>query len=147
MAAEDRRGGHRIRGRPDDGNRQDGATAPGVRPVSARLITLGLAFAPYASLAALDGWWHEKGRVVPKVEQGLHAALALLLIAFVTLVARAQATAALATFAVFVAVLLADEFGFHAAIARRERVLHWCADACLAGFVLFWLVYDGVVAT
>lgn len=113
--------------------------------MSPRLIVLGLAFAPYAGLAALDGWWHEKARVVPKIEQALHAALALLLVAFVTLVVRAQVTAALLCFAAFVGVLLTDEFGFHGHIARRERVLHWCADACLAGFVLFWLVYDGVL--
>lgn len=113
--------------------------------MSMRLIALGLAFTPYAGLAALDGWWHEKGRVVPKVEQALHAALAVLLLVFVTLVVRGQATAALIAFALFVPVLLIDELGFHGPIVRRERVLHWCADACLAGFVLFWLAYDGVL--
>jgi hypothetical protein len=109
-----------------------------------RLLSLALALTPYAALAGYDGWLHEKARVVPRIEQALHAGLALSLIAFVTLVVRAQSNAAFIALGVFAILLLADEFGYHAPLESRERRIHWLADAALAGFVVFWCWLDGV---
>lgn len=109
-----------------------------------RLLWLAAGFLPYVALAGYDGWLHEKSRVVPRVEQLLHAGLALALVVFVVLVVRAQVTAALMALGIFGLLLAADELGYHAALAPRERRIHWLADAALAGFVLFWLRVDGV---
>jgi hypothetical protein len=110
-----------------------------------RLLWLSLAFAPYAALAGYDGWLHEKARVVPRIEQTLHAGLAIALIAFVVLVMRAQTLPALIAFGLFTTILLFDELGFHAPLARHERRIHWLADTALVGFVLFWLWLDGAI--
>lgn len=110
-----------------------------------RLAWLALAFLPYFSLAAYDGWLHEKARVVPRVEQWLHAGLFVFLVAFIVFVARASTPAALTAFAIFAVILLIDELGYHAQLARHERRIHWLADAALGGFVVFWLCFDGVI--
>lgn len=110
-----------------------------------RLFLLALGFAPYAALAGYDGWLHEKARRVPRVEQALHAVLAVAMLAFVVLVIRAEIVAGLVVFAVFAVVLLIDELGFHAELDRRERRIHWSADAALLGFVCWWLWVDGVI--
>ena len=110
-----------------------------------RLAWLALAFLPYFSLAAYDGWLHEKARVVPRVEKWLHAGLFVFLVAFIFFVIRAHTRPALIAFAVFTAFLLIDELGYHAPLARHERHIHWLADAALGGFVLFWLWFDGVI--
>jgi dipeptide/tripeptide permease len=110
-----------------------------------RLFWLGLGFSPYLLVACYDGWLHEKARVVPRVEKVLHAGLFLSLIAFVFLVAREHTLAALTVLAVFITFLLIDELGYHAELARHERRVHWLADALLAGFVAFWLCFDGIL--
>jgi hypothetical protein len=109
-----------------------------------RLLWLALGFAPYVALAGYDGWLHEKARVVPRVEQVLHALLALTLIAFVVFVVRAQTFWALVSLGGFSVALLADEFGYHAHLARHERRIHWLADSALLCFVLWWLWLDGI---
>jgi len=111
-----------------------------------RVLWLALAFSPYFALACYDGWLHERARVVPRVEKALHAGLFVSLIAFMVLVVRARTAAALVTFGVFVVLILIDELGYHAPIALRERRVHWLADAALAGFVVFWLGLDGILA-
>lgn len=110
-----------------------------------RLLWLALAFAPYATLAGYDGWLHEKARSVPRVEQALHAGLAIALIAFGVFVVRAQTLPALIALGLFAIILLFDELGFHAPLAWRERRVHWLADTALAGFVFFWLWLDGAI--
>ena len=37
-------------------------------------------------------------------------------------------------------VLAIDEFGFHGALAARERKVHYLADLSLAGFACLWLI-------
>ena len=110
-----------------------------------RVLALAVGLAPYALLAGYDGWLHEKARVVPRFEQALHAGLAVTLIAFVVLVFRGATVPALAALAAFTVLLLSDEFGFHAQVARHERRIHWLADAALAGFVVYWLRLDDVI--
>lgn len=102
-------------------------------------------FIPYAVLASYDWWLHGHARSVPRTEQILHAALALGLGVFLSLVAAANTVAALSVFAVFVIVLLFDEFGFHRHIEKHEQRVHWLADTALLGFVLYWLWFDGVI--
>ena len=45
-----------------------------------RNIWLGIALVPYFALAGVDFWMHERGRRVPRVEQWVHAGLALTMI-------------------------------------------------------------------
>lgn len=110
-----------------------------------RLLWLALGFLPYAALAGYDGWLHEKARVVPRIEQALHAALALSMLLFVVLVIRGEVVAGMVAIAGFAVVLLIDELGFHAMLDRRERRIHWFADAALLGFVVWWLYIDGII--
>jgi hypothetical protein len=110
-----------------------------------RSMMIFMGFVPYAILAAYDGWLHGHARAVPRTEQILHAALALSLGIFLSLVAAANTVAALAVFAVFVVLLLFDEFGFHGDIEKHEQRVHWLADTALLGFVLYWLWFDGVI--
>jgi hypothetical protein len=97
---------------------------------------VGASFLPYLALALYDGWMHEKARRVPMVEQGLHAVLALSIIALVTGMVLDAQRVAWAALAVFVLAALADEFGFHGALSRRERGVHFAAWAALALFVI-----------
>jgi hypothetical protein len=110
-----------------------------------RLILLALGFLPYLALAGYDGWLHEKARVVPRVEKWLHAGLFVALSVFIALVVRERTMAALAAFAAFVALLLIDELGYHADLARHERRIHWLADFALGAFVVYWLWFDGIL--
>jgi hypothetical protein len=105
---------------------------------SLRMVWLGLAFAPYAALAAFDGWLHEKARRVPRVEQILHALAALSLLTFVVLAFSARNMAASFVLPVFLATAFADEFGFHRHLDPRERRVHFASYAALALFVVTW---------
>lgn len=96
---------------------------------------LVLALLPYLALAGFDGWLHEKARRVPRLEQFLHALLFVSFVALLFGVFGARPGFALAALAVFVPAACADEFGFHAALERRERRVHHAAYACFAGFV------------
>lgn len=107
------------------------------------LIFIG--FIPYVMLAGYDCWLHGHARAVPRIEQILHAVLAVSLVFFLSLVASNNIIAALSVFAVFVLVLLIDEFGFHRQIEKHEQRVHWLADSALLGFVLYWLWFDGVI--
>jgi hypothetical protein len=97
---------------------------------------VGASFLPYLALALYDGWMHEKARRVPIVEQGLHAALALSIIALVTGMALDAQRVAWTALAVFVVSTLADELGFHRGLPRRERGVHFAAWSALALFVV-----------
>ena len=104
----------------------------------------GLLFAslvPYLALSAYDGWLHEKARRVPRVEQLLHAALALSAIAIIAGLFTHRAWLAVPALAVFAPAAIADEWGFHGPLERRERRLHHVAYASFAGFLLVaaWL--------
>lgn len=96
---------------------------------------------PYLALSAYDGWLHEKARRVPRIEQLLHAALALSAAALIFGLFAGRAWLALPALAVFVPAACADELGFHGMLESRERRLHHVAYASFAGFVLVaaWL--------
>lgn len=104
-----------------------------------RTIWLALALVPYASLALYDGWLHERARRVPRVEQWLHAGAFCSLIVFVGTAFRAQNQIALVALSIFVPIGAADEFGFHAHLAQRERRIHFASYAALGVFVFVWL--------
>lgn len=98
-------------------------------------FVLAGSLAPYLVLALYDGWLHERARRVPRVEQGLHAALFLTGVAFVAGVFTGRMGIAVPALALFAVAAVADEWGFHGMLAVRERRLHHVAYACFAGFV------------
>ena len=61
-----------------------------------RNVWLGLMLLPYLAAAGVDAWMHERGRRVPRVEQLLHAALAVAMTVFLACVFTGHAPAALA---------------------------------------------------
>jgi hypothetical protein len=103
-----------------------------------RTIWLGLALLPYATLAGIDTWLHERSRKVPRTEQALHAGAAVGLLVFLGAVFSARNTIALCALCAFVVVASADEFGFHAHLAARERRVHFASYLALLAFVLVW---------
>jgi len=111
------------------------------RAMSRNLI-LAMAYAPYLGCAAWDGWLHERARRVPRIEQALHAGLAVAMIVFVWAVFTARASTALVALGTFVVMHLWDAFGYHAGIAPRERRVHAYANVALIAFVAVWLLLD-----
>jgi hypothetical protein len=103
-----------------------------------RLVWLGLALLPYATLAGIDTWLHERSRKVPRTEQALHAGAALSLLVFLGAAFGAMTTIAVCALCVFAAVASADEFGFHAHLAARERRVHFASYGALLVFILVW---------
>ena len=104
----------------------------------------GILFAsllPYLALSAYDGWLHEKARRVPRMEQVLHATLALSAATLIYALFFDRPWLAVPALAVFVPAACADEFGFHGLLEQRERRLHHVAYASFAAFVLVasWL--------
>ena len=98
--------------------------------------TLLLSLAPYLCLALYDSWLHERSRRVPLMEQAFHgAALVCLLSLMAGLFLDHPPLVIPATLGFGIAAIV-DEVGFHGALARRERLLHFAAYACFAGFVL-----------
>jgi hypothetical protein len=104
-------------------------------PTVAQKVLLFASLVPYLALSAYDGWLHEKARRVPRVEQGLHAILAVSAATFIFSLFTGRAPFALPALAVFAVAACADEFGFHGALAYRERRLHHVAYASFAAFV------------
>ena len=104
-----------------------------------RTLSLALALVPYAALAGCDAWLHEKARVVPRVEKWLHAGLALSLIAFLGAAFGSAGPLALVALGVLLALAAVDELGFHRALARTERRVHFASYAALGVFVLVWI--------
>jgi hypothetical protein len=105
-----------------------------------RLLWLSLGLVPYLSLAGIDAWMHERHRRVPRIEQALHAGLAIAIGGFLTGVFTQRTALAAVALAAFIALLVADEAGFHRGIAARERRVHVASWIALAGFVLLWRV-------
>ena len=103
-----------------------------------RTLWIALGLIPYATLAGIDAWMHEKSRRVPKVEQLLHAAAGVLLVIFVAAVFGAHDAVAATAFVAFAIVASADEFGFHRHLSTRERTVHFASYAALALFVAAW---------
>ena len=107
-----------------------------------RNLWLGLALVPYLAAAGVDAWMHERARQVPRVEQWIHAGLALTLGTFLVAVFREVPPVAFAALAAFVALVAWDELAFHKAIARSERRVHVASWFALAGFVAAWWWVD-----
>jgi hypothetical protein len=107
-----------------------------------RTLLLALAYAPYLACAGWDGWLHERARKVPRVEQALHAGLAVAMIAFVWAVFTRHPRVAFASLALFVVLHLSDALGYHRGIAPHERRVHGLANVALGLFVLCWLWVD-----
>ncbi len=107
-----------------------------------RNLWLGLALVPYLAVAGVDAWMHERGRKVPRLEQWLHAGLAIAMTAFLVAVFAARPTLAFAALGAFLALLAWDELGFHGGIARNERRVHAVSWVALAGFVAVWWLVD-----
>ncbi|MDQ6685356.1 MAG: hypothetical protein M3Z16_09520 [Pseudomonadota bacterium] len=96
---------------------------------------LFLAFVPYLGLALYDGWLHEKARRVPRVEQLIHAAIAVSLAAIVAGLFFDRPVLVLPALACFSVAALLDELGYHRSLHRHERRLHFAAYACFAVFI------------
>lgn len=91
------------------------------------------------ALALVDGWMHEKKRRVPRTEQWLHAFIFVAVGTFIGAVFLGYTLVAAVALICAIPVLAADEIGFHAAVAKRERIVHYLADLSLAGFACLWL--------
>ena len=107
-----------------------------------RNVWLGLALVPYLAAAGVDAWMHERGRRVPRVEQWIHAGLAVSMAMFLGAVFAGAALVAVAALAAFAGLLLWDETAFHGSIASSERRVHAASWAALAGFVVVWWIVD-----
>ena len=92
-----------------------------------RSTWLAIALLPYLLIAGFDAWMHEKARSVPRVEQWAHAGLAVSLGAFLVSVFRGEPQWAALSLAVFAALVAFDEIGFHRAISRLERRVHFAS--------------------
>jgi hypothetical protein len=107
-----------------------------------RNLWLGLALLPYLAAAGIDAWMHERGRLVPRLEQWLHGGLALSMSAFLLAVFTQRTAGALVALGIFAALLAWDELGFHRSIARSEKRVHIVSWIALAGFVAAWWALD-----
>lgn len=105
-----------------------------------RTLLLGIAIAPYLLIAAVDAWMHEAGRRVPRMEQALHAALALAMAVFLPAVFLGMTSIAVLALLAFGVLLAWDELGYHAMIARSERRIHIASWIALAAFIVTWVV-------
>src|SRR5437867_1726216 len=65
-----------------------------------RNIWLGLALVPYLAAVGVDAWMHERSRRVPRVEQWIHAGLALAMAVFLGAVFAGRAAPAVAALAI-----------------------------------------------
>jgi len=101
----------------------------------AQKLVLFISFLPYMSLAAYDGWLHEKSRKVPMLEQCFHALVAIALIVLVWSLFSHHPAFAIPALCIFAIAALVDEIGFHKMLENRERRLHHMAYACFAIFV------------
>jgi len=99
--------------------------------------TLILAFAlvPYLIAALYDGWLHEKARRVPKVEQALHATIAVSLLVLLPSLFNGHPIAARISLCCFLLAAFVDEWRYHGPLETRERRLHFVAYGCFLAFV------------
>ncbi|HEY6893780.1 MAG TPA: hypothetical protein VI258_06415 [Rhodanobacteraceae bacterium] len=104
-----------------------------------RALWLVLALIPYAALAGVDAWLHEKARVVPRTEKRLHAGLALSLIVFLGGAFGSAGALAVVALGALLVLAAADEIGFHRELARNERRVHFASYGALGVFVLVWI--------
>lgn len=101
-------------------------------------LFLGVALAPYLTLAGIDMWMHDRARRVPRLEQAVHAGLAVTMIAFLAGVFGDRIAVAVPALIAFLALLVGDELGFHRGIDPRERWVHVASWLALGGFIVVW---------
>lgn len=109
-----------------------------------REMLLAVVLMPYLGLAARDGWMHAHDRRVPRLEQWLHAGIAVGVIAAVYAAFLGSPLQMLGALCLLVPCALADELGYHGALAARERRLHFGAYLALAAFVSCWWLTRGL---
>jgi hypothetical protein len=109
--------------------------------MSGQKLILFIGLLPYLSLAAYDGWLHEKARRVPMPEQCFHALLAISLSVLIWGLFSHHPEFSIPSLCVFTAAALIDEMAFHKSLAAFERKLHHIAYVCFALFIAlaFWL--------
>ena len=95
---------------------------------------LFFSFLPYTTVALYDAWLHERARRVPLPEQTVHAAAFLAIVLLFSGLLFARPGLIFAGVSAFAALSAVDEVGFHRGLPRRERLLHFLAYACFAGF-------------
>jgi len=104
-----------------------------------RLLVLSIALAPYLGFVAIDAWMHEKARRVPRVEQWLHAAIALAIGTFFVLAFSGADIAAGILLLLSLPLMAVDEIGFHGHLSKRERLVHLAEGLSLIAFITVWL--------
>jgi hypothetical protein len=87
---------------------------------------------------------HERARKVPRIEQLLHAALAVAFTGFAVYVFLQRNAAATSWLAVFLVCLAYDEFGFHRRLAASERRVHVISWTALLFFIVVWRWTEGL---
>ena len=102
------------------------------------MLLLGAALAPYVALVSVDAWMHERARRVPRLEQILHYAAALLFLGVVIAVFRDSVRLALGFLTAFALIAAWDELGFHRHLDPRERRVHFVSYAALGLFIGAW---------
>lgn len=105
---------------------------------AARFVSLGIGLLPYLGVAGVDTWMHERARKVPRIEQLLHATLAITFTGFAVYVFLQRNVAATSWLAVFLVCLACDEFGFHRGLVANERRVHVISWAALTFFIVVW---------
>ena len=108
------------------------------RMTATRMMLLGAALTPYLALVGVDAWMHERARSVPRIEQALHYAAAILFVTFLVAVFRDSIRLAGVLLLVFVACTAWDEIGYHGTVDVRERRVHFAAIAALVFFLVAW---------
>lgn len=103
---------------------------------TAQKQTLIVFMLPYLCLATYDSWLHKRARRVPLSEQAFHAGLFLSFVSLGIGLFLDRPRMVLPAFSALVVSALADELGFHRALPRRERWLHFAAYACFALFMV-----------
>ena len=104
-----------------------------------RLLVLSIALAPYLGFVAIDAWMHEKARRVPRVEQWLHAGIALAIGTFFVLAFSGADIAAGILLVLSLPLMAVDEIGFHGHLSKRERLVHLAEGLSLIVFITVWL--------
>ena len=97
---------------------------------------LFISFLPYTTIALYDAWLHERARQVPLSEQALHAAAFVTILLLLSGLLFGQRPLVFVGVSAFAALSAVDEVGFHRGLARRERLMHFLAYACFAGFAI-----------
>ncbi len=104
-----------------------------------RTFVLMTALLPYLSFLAVDTWYHEKKRVVPPIEKGMHAAIIIGLVIFFYCAFQQYTLYAYIALAPTLICMAVDEVVYHQHLKKNEKLLHLGAGISLALFLGFWI--------